>query len=293
MRAAIVSIVIASSAGMPNAALGQTPQGAPPPSYGTTYTSEPVPALPVPLPNPLQFFEMRRFRDWQLTVTLMVPTAEVQAVLPAGYTVPNPGAISTGVSVAFVLQERVELMTPLEGFAAGSYGPVDEVLVLTLATNPLGAPENVILDNLRSTEEAVTLTNGIFGPASARLATTLDVGITAGAQADTLHFGGMVAAGKLSIQVDAIVSSTVAMTSVRNRVVPTPFRYVDNSVQPTVANRSVRAGVGVDQIVAVPIEGINVKVKAKRIPLAQGTLTVLSVASGRLDRWQELVQKVQ
>ena len=44
---------------------------------------------------------MRRYRDWQLTVNVTVPTAELQAVLPSGYQVLNPAAASSNVSIAW------------------------------------------------------------------------------------------------------------------------------------------------------------------------------------------------
>ena len=70
---------------------------------------------------------MRRYRDWQLTVNVTVPTSELQAVLPLGYQVANAAAASSTLTVTLVLQERVEFVTSTGGIPVGSYGPVDEV----------------------------------------------------------------------------------------------------------------------------------------------------------------------
>ena len=80
MRFTLLVAMLALSAGATGRVSAQTPSGAPPPSFGTDYT----------VGTPLQDFEMRRYRDWQLTVNVTVPTAELQAVLPSGYDVLNP-----------------------------------------------------------------------------------------------------------------------------------------------------------------------------------------------------------
>ena len=77
--------------------------------------------------------------------------------------------MAVSVAIALVLQERAQILVAPEGVSPGSYGPVDEVLVVAAARNPEGVVESVILDNLRSTPDAVNLTNAIFGPGSARL----------------------------------------------------------------------------------------------------------------------------
>ena len=269
----ILGLVVIPVAGVS----AQTPSGAPPPTFGTDYTTG----------TPLQNFEMRRYRDWQLTVTVTVPTSELQAVLPAGYQVLNPAAASSAVAIALVYQERAQILA-VDGVSPGSYGPVDEVLVVAAARSPFGIVESVILDNLRSSQDAVNLTNTIFGPGSARLPDRLRIRMTT--QSDgLLRFSADVDAGRLKISADAVFSS-IGMTSSRNRPSPAPFRYVDSSTQPAMVNRSLRAGTSVDQITIVP-DAITFKRDEIRLP--HGTLTVLGIVSGRIDRWQEFVQKLQ
>ena len=273
----LVSMLVVS-AGVPAALSAQTPSGAPPPSFGTEYTAG----------TALQDFEMRRYRDWQLTVTVTVPTSELQAVLPSGYQVLNPAAASSNVSIALVLQERAEILA-VDGVVPGSYGPVDEVLVVAAARSPMGIVESLLLDNLRSTQDAVNLTNTIFGPGSARLPEVLRVKLTAEPGGETMRFSARVVSGRLHIAAAAVFSPT-AMTSSRNRPSPAPFRYVDSSIEPAIANRSLRAGTSVDQV-TVPTADITFK--QDRIRLPHGNLTVLTIVSGRIDRWQEFVQKLQ
>jgi hypothetical protein len=231
---------------------------------------------------------MRRYRDWQLTVNVTVPTSELQAVLPSGYQVLNPGAASSNVSIALVFQERAEILA-VDGIAPGSYGPVDEVLVVAAARSPMGVVESLLLDNLRSTQEAVNLTNAIFGPGSARLPDLLRVKLTAEPGGEMLRFSARVVSGSLHIAASAVFSPT-GMISSRNRPSPAPFRYVDSSMKPAIANRSLRAGTSVDQV-TVPAAAITFE--QDRIRLPHGKLTVLTIVSGRIDRWQEFVQKLQ
>jgi hypothetical protein len=278
MRSIILTITILSAA-MPVPGTAQTPSPFGPPSFGTEY----------PAGSPVLGYEMRRYRDWQLTVGVAVPTSELQAVLPIGYEVVNPAAASSTVTIAMVLQERVEFLTGIGGIAAGSYGPVDEVLVVATARSPAGILESVILDNLRSTLEAVTTTNAVLGPASARLPDTLRIELAAVPGGQLHRFSADVVSGRLNIAASALFDKS-ALIFLRNRVSPDPFRYVDSSVQPAVANESVRAGTSTD-LITVEIAGITFKRDEIRLP--QGTLTVLAVVSGRIFRWQEFVQKLQ
>lgn len=275
MRSVMLAIAITASTIVASA---QVPVGSPPPSFGVSYTAG----------TPLDGFEMRRYRDWQLTVNVTVPTSDLQAVLPVGYQVLNPAAASSTVSIALVLQERAEFVTTIGDIPAGTYGPVDEVLVVAAARNPLGITESVIIDNLRSTQEAVNMTNAVFGNASARLPDVLRVELAAVAGGETMRFSAEVVSGRLNIAASAVFSPS--MPSSRNRPSPAAFRYVDSSFQPAVANRSLRAGTSVDQVTIPPA---NITFKRDEIRLPHGTLTVLTIVSGRLDRWQEFVQKLQ
>jgi hypothetical protein len=279
MRFTVLVTMLVLFADAPAGVFAQAPSGAPPPSFGTDYTAG----------TPLQDFEMRRYRDWQLTVNLTVPTAELQMVLPIGYQVLNPAAASSSLAIALVFQERAQIIASLEGVAPGSYGPVDEVLVVAAARNPIGIVESVILDNLRSTQEAVNLTNTIFGAGSARLPDMLRVRMTAEPGGQTIRFIAKVVSARLKIAAEAVFS-TSGMTSVRNRPSPAPFRYVDSSIEPSTVNRSLRAGTSVDQV-TVPADSVTLEGDSIRLP--HGTLTVLTIVSGRIDRWQEFVQKLQ
>jgi hypothetical protein len=279
MRFTTLITVLALCACAPARLSAQTPSGAPPPSFGTEYT----------LGTPFQDFEMRRYRDWQLTVNVSVPTSELQAVLPVGYRVFNAAAASSTVVIAMVLQERAQIVVPLDGVAAGTYGPVDEVLVVAIARNPNGIAEAVILEDLRSTEDAVNLTNTIFGPGSARLPDMLRVSLTAEPGGQLMRFAAEVVSGRLNIAATAVFSPT-ALTSSRNRASSAAFRFVDSSNAPSTVNRSLLASTSVDQV-GVPATDITFKRDEIRLP--HGTLTVLGIINGRIDRWQEFVQKLQ
>jgi hypothetical protein len=275
MRSVMLALVITASTGIASA---QVPVGAPPPSFGVEYTAG----------TSLDGFEMRRYRDWQLTVNVTVPTSELQAVLPVGYVVANPAAPASTVGITLVLQERVEIITETGGIPVGSYGPVDEVLVVATVRNPLGVLENVILDNLRSTPEAVNMTNAVFGPGSARLPEMLRMELAA--EPEGLHrFTAQVVSGRLNIAASATFGNS-GITFLRKRESASRFRYVDSSTQPAYANMSLRAGTSAD-LIAVPAADITFK--RDQIHLPHGSLTVLGVVSGTIFRWQEFVQKLQ
>ena len=275
MRSVILAIVIS---GCTSVASAQVPVGAPPPSFGVEYTAG----------TALDGFEMRRYRDWQLTVNVTVPTPELQAVLPMGYQVANPAAPSSTVVITLVLQERVEFVTVTGGIPVGSYGPVDEVLVVAVVRNPSGILENVILDNLRSTPEAVNMTNAVFGPGSARLPDMLRMELAA--EPGGLHrFTANVVSGRLNIAASATFGNS-GITFLRKRESVSRFRYVDSSTEPGVPNMSLRAGTSAD-LIAVPASDITFK--RDQIHLPHGSLTVLGVVSGTIFRWQEFVQKLQ
>lgn len=276
MRFVILAIVITAS---PTVVSAQIPMGSPPPSFGTDYT----------VGTALDGFEMRRYRDWQLTVNLSVPTSQLQAVLPAGYEVPNPAADRSTVGITLVLQERVEFLTAMAGIPVGSYGPVDEALVVATARNPAGTMENVILDNLRSTAEAVNMTNAVFGPGSARLPDLLRMELAAEPGGQLLRFTATVRSGKLTLAASAVFGAS-GTTFLRRRESLNRFRYVDGSIQPAGANASLRAGTSSD-LIAVPPASITFK--RDDIHLRNGTLTVLGVVSATIFRWQEFVQKLQ
>ena len=275
MRFIMLAVVITASTTVVSA---QAPVNPAPPSFGVEYTAG----------TPLDSFEMRRYRDWQLTVNVLVPTSELQAVLPVGYQVANPAAPASTVGITLVLQERVEFVSETGGIPVGSYGPVDEVLVVAVVRNPSGILENVILDNLRSTAEAVNMTNAVFGPGSARLPDMLRMELAA--EPEGLHrFTAQVVAGRLNIAASATFG-TSGITFLRKRESLNRFRYVDSSTEPPYANMSLRAGTSAD-LIAVPASDITFK--RDQIHLPHGSLTVLGVVSGTIFRWQEFVQKLQ
>ena len=278
MKSTVLAIAIVLSA-LPVAVSAQIPSPFAPPSFGTDY----------PAGSPVLNYEMRRYRDWQLTVNVTVPTSELQAVLPAGYQAPNPAAAGSTVGITLVLQERVEFLTPIGGISAGSYGPVDEVLVVATARSPAGMLETVILDNLRSTAEAMNMTNTVFGPGSARLPDMLRMELAAEPGGQLHRFTAQVVSGRLNIGASAVFGDS-GMSFLRRRVSPNPFRYVDSSIQPAVANGSLRAGTSAD-LISVPVSDITFK--RDEIHLPHGRLTVLGVVSGTIFRWQEFVQKLQ
>src|SRR5713101_3112634 len=95
MRNVVRSLTIAFFLGGWCTAVAQTPKGLPPPSYGTPSAAS---------GGVLNAYEVRILRDWLLGFSMIVPAAELQTLLPPGYSVQSGSTALLNVS--FVFQQR-------------------------------------------------------------------------------------------------------------------------------------------------------------------------------------------
>jgi hypothetical protein len=149
-------------------ARAQVPVGSPPPTYDYI-PAEPGTQPPNVLGGP---FTARELRTHTLRVGVRVPLAELQALLPPGFTArANPVGSNTAlVNLTFAYQIRLE--RPGVGAGFGNFGPYSSLNVDTSVLNPDNVIEGLFeLVHLVSDPDVALLRNDIFGPGSSRAAT--------------------------------------------------------------------------------------------------------------------------
>jgi hypothetical protein len=276
------ALTLVLSCFVPGVASAQTPQGEPPPSFGPNAAAGPGGAI--------EGYQVHRFRDWDIQVTAFVKAAELRALLPAGYSLPDPNATTATVTLIFLFQERTELVATMGGLGPGTYPTAEGMTALTFALNPSGVREFVVLTNERPTEASTNLDLAIFGPGTARHASLVKVELAA--SKNVITFKGEVASGKLWAKVEVTTSvEKLDEPFLRGFLAPFSFRQLDNRAHPPAASARLTTGSAADQI-SVPRKNVKLLVKNNLLKLPGGTLTVVGVRDARIDRWFELFQKV-
>jgi hypothetical protein len=276
------ALALALSCFVPGVASAQAPQGLPPPSFGPNAAAGPGGAI--------EGYQVHRFRDWGIQVAVLVSAADLRALLPIGYSLPNPNDTIAAVTLVFLFQERTELVESMGGLSPGSYPTAQAMTALTGAVSPTGAFEFLVLTNERPTEASTNLDLAIFGPGTARHASLVKVELEA-ERRTRITFKGEVASGALWAKVQ-VTTSVATVASLRNFLSPFSFRQLDNRFQPPAASARLTTGSAADQI-AVPVgKDVRLWVKNSRLKLPGGALTVVGVGGARIDRWMELFQKV-
>jgi hypothetical protein len=282
MRMTTYSFALALACFVPGVASAQTPQGMPPPSFGPNAAAGPGGAI--------EGYQVHRFRDWDIQVTVIVKAAELRALLPTGYSLPDPNATTANVTLIFLFQERTELVASMGGLSPGSYPTAEAMTALTLAVNPSGDREFLVLTNERPTGASTNLDLAIFGPGTARHASLVKVALET--NKDKITFKGEVASSKLWAMVEVTTSvAKVDEPFLRDFLAPFSFRQLDNRVHPPAASARLTTGSAADQI-TVPRKNVKLSVKNNRLKFPGGTLTVVDHDGARIDRWFELFQKV-
>jgi hypothetical protein len=258
----------------------QTPAGSPPPTYGQTILST---------------YNARFIRQSQLIFTLIVPSGDLQNVLPPGYTV-LPGDTAT-ISVNFGLQQREELPQSIGTLSKGTYGPASVMIVQAEVINPHGHYEQVLLDNERSTDDSVTFVNDLWGEGSARRPSSLTIEIKELApeereehaeEATTkdriIRFSGHVEneAFELVLGVQTTVPADIT-TAVRNSLgrgpdgLPEPVRFLNGAAHPPGANAAILQVINDDRLTVPSAGHLRVEAPARQLRLPEGTLHILRV----------------
>jgi hypothetical protein len=261
-------------------AAAQTAVGAPPPTYGQSVLSG---------------YDARFVRQSQLIVTVIVPSGSLQSLLPPGYTV-LPGDTAS-IALNFGLQQREELPNAIGKFSRGTYGPASLMIVQAEVRGPDGHYEQVLLDNERSTDDSVSLVNGLFGEGSARKPSTLTIemkelsqeGGEEGAHDATtneriIRFSGRVEneAFGLVLGVQATVPAAIT-TALRNSLgrgpdgLPEPVRFINGTAHPPVPNTAIVQVINDDRVTVPSAGHLRVEVPERELRLPEGTLPILRV----------------
>jgi hypothetical protein len=149
-----------------SALLAQDPTQAPPPTYD--YDSA-APGVQGPKSPLLAGYTYRSFRAYQVAVPVIVPVADLQAILPSGYiaTPTVSGGNTTTVTLNFILDQRFQpdVTNPT------TYGPTSALLVTATVTNSNRqiARQEIIFPCFEASADVDKL-NAVFGANTTRLA---------------------------------------------------------------------------------------------------------------------------
>jgi hypothetical protein len=259
--------------------------GSPPPTYDYNSAAPGVqpPTSPL-LANPAA----RELRTHQLGVSVLVPLAEMQAVLPPGFTAVEsaPGSGMATVGMGFIYQARFEQT------GAGTFGPVSGTTVIHTARNTNADPprlEAVFLALELSDPAAVAAANAVFGPGSSRLARTkVDIKEEGGRL--RLRFHVVDEALGFNVKVSAEGPAHVVTRS-QSDPVPVPWRFLNNGGVPNPPLRAAFQG-DINTIPSAAAD-VDVSVVGRRLRLpGGGRLTVMGVGpSVSFWRWVEVVTR--
>ena len=251
----------------PFSATAQVPVGSPPPTYDFV-PGEPGTQPPPALGGP---FTARELFTFSLRVVVLVPLAQLQALLPPGFVAtPFPAGSDTAfVNLQFNNQTRLE--RPGTGPGSGTFGPSGTFQIDTRITNPDNVAEGFFqLVHLVSDATLVPLRNRILGPGSssaARFKFEMED------EEGSLRIKARVRHDGLGLDVKADATGPSAFANrFGGGLARSRFQNQDS---PTTANPQILTVVHGDNAGAQPPE--NVRLNATQLQLPGGTLDVIGV----------------
>ncbi|MBI4469064.1 MAG: hypothetical protein HY650_07075 [Acidobacteria bacterium] len=145
----------------------QTGSGLPPPTYDY---DDSAPGIQGPTSPFLVGAEQRVYRSLLLRVPVLVPLAELQAMLPAGFTaVAAPAGVNAGVIQLNFFFQQINHRMANDGVVRGS-GVAFHIPLLTNTHFTPPREEGAVLGYEASSQEMVDYLNEMDGPGCARLA---------------------------------------------------------------------------------------------------------------------------
>jgi len=252
-----------------NGAHAQTGSGSPPPTYD--YDSEIAGTQPPKSPL-LTNYEYRSVRTYQVSIPVLVPLNQLQAILPAGYTaIASPGDSQTAsLSLGFFMDQRFERTG-----VAQSFGPVSALLVSTtvLNTNVEPARQELVFPSFSASGEIDAL-NASFGPGSARLA---DVKVKVEEKKGKLYFTFDVNDAALGFKIHAEAESPAALN---NRSLSDPVGLAFRTFNGTTPNNAFRAASQSDTL-SVPAADAKVKLQTRghKLRFPAGSLSIVGLGA--------------
>jgi hypothetical protein len=262
------------------------PMQGPPPTYDYDAAT---PGTQPPTSPLLAGFEARWLRTHQLSITALVPKAELQAILPPGFvaqaTMNDPDAAAIGL--AFVYQQQFERT------GVGTFGPSSGVLVVHNALNTNTDPDRVeqlALATLLNDQSTVDALNATFGPGSSRLA---EVEVEIEEKAGTLRLQFDVEDVGLGLRVKAAAEGPAAIVN-RFKVDPgvIAVRFLSNGLTPNPPSRfAVQAD---NRSVPTAQASLQFETPDGKLRLPGGDLTVTGIdANVTFARWLEALNKLE
>ena len=262
-----LALVALALFGFAVAGRAQTGSGLPPPTYdfdsGTPGTQPPTSPL-------VAGYDFRSFRQYQVTIPVLVPLSELQAILPSGFNaIATPAGSQTGtISFLCIVDQRFE--RPDQG---QTYGPFTGILISTNAVNTNTSPARteILFPGFEVSGESVAL-NAAFGAGSARLAR---VKLEIEQEDGKIRFKFDVKDKELGFDVKAQAESPVG---INNRAVGDPVGLPFRALNGFVPNTAFRAA-SQNDVLVVPATAAKAKVDAPggRLNLPAGSLTILGV----------------
>jgi hypothetical protein len=283
---ALVLVASAVTLGLQRGATAQTPpptQG-PPPAHDYDPTTSGVQGPTSPL---LAAPDGRYFRGHQLAIGLLVPLAELQALLPDGFeALPSAaGADTSLVGLTFVYQQR-------SVHADGSLlGPISELLVgATVQNTLLGRQESLFLTAVVNDRAVVAAFNEQFGPGSHRYG---DVAVLIEEAAGSLRFTFDVADPALGSHLRVAASGPAGLSNrLRFDPQPLPFRFLNGDGRAGPASRAASQSDG--QTVPTAMANVQVTANDGTLRLPSGSLTIGGVGPNvGMGRWLEVIAKLE
>ncbi len=263
-------LALCCATGLAQAQVGPMPQ--PPASYGAPDQLQPASTNEVSERAVIGF-----------SFTLQVALAEVQALVPAGYTAlpAVSGGDTTNVMCDLWLQNQLWAPNSAGAFARGSYGPFNSFDCYVYAMppadqqNPLGFEffqfvryvNNAAIADLRNAIGGAGST--LFANIDGRLVTTTGGGLRMKVSVDDPDS---------KFKLDATLTTLPVIDQQLRHAGPVVVRFVDMTSTPMMTRNSFDAFVAVDS--ATITEPAALDVSTKKLKLAAGTLTVLNVTAG-------------
>jgi hypothetical protein len=261
------ALALCCASGLAQAQVGPMPQ--PPESYG-------APDQPQ-LPSTNQASERAIIG---FSFNLEVAVAEVQAIVPAGYTaLPTvSGGTTTNVMCDLWLQNQLWAPNAAGSFARGSYGPFNSFGCYVYAMPPPDQQNALgfeVFQFVRYVNNAAIndLRNAMGGAGSTRFA-NIDARLvtTTGGE---MRMKVSVDDPDSNFKLQATLKTLPVIDQQLRRAGPVVVRFVDMTSSPMVTRSSFDAFIAVDS--ASITEPGALDVAAKKLKLAAGTLTILSV----------------
>jgi hypothetical protein len=257
---AVAGVCLAGSA------VAAGPTGASPPAYDYDPTT---PGVQPPTSPLLAGYNYRSVRTYQVTIPVLVPLDQLQAIMAPQFsaTPSSAGATTSTLNLAFFIDQRFDVG------GTGTFGPVSGLLVSTVAVNKNTSPEQseLVFPAFEASGEIDAL-NESFGAGAARLA---EVSVSIEQSDGQMRFAFKVHDTAGGLEVAAAASSP---SGINTRSISDPVGLVFRTFDGRNANSAFRAASQSDTL-PVPQAAARAKLASRgnRLRLPGGSLSVVGL----------------